>query len=725
MLTGCQPKTPSLASPSAYDGKSLRTITVTTQSEFNEAAKQAKPGDVIVLASGTWRDFDLVLDAKGTETNPIYLIAETPGEVILSGQSSLRLAGEYLVVSGLVFKDGYTPRNEVISFRRDSENIANNSRVTQTVIENYNNPDRTQRDSWVVMYGKNNEFDRNHVSGKLNSGPTMSVRLNSEYSQQNAHKIHLNYFGPRPVFGSNGGETLRIGTSQYSLTNSNTLVENNYFDRCSGEVEIISNKSGGNTYRGNTFFESRGTLTLRHGNGTRVENNLFDGNGALYTGGIRVINAQQTLRNNYFKDLTGERFSGSLVVMNGVPDSPINRYHQVDGATIENNTFQNVAAIELAEGSDAERSAVPINSSFANNLVIGTSAKTPFKLYDDLSGIKFSGNVAAQTPPAAIASGFSISAAPNMSGYISPINGAGASGDFGIAKDATGVAWYPKPSSDSPFAGGKEIMLEPGENKISTAMASLQPGDTLVLAPGTYNEAKTISLQIPITVRAASINQKPLITFERRNLFLLSSSGGLRLDGIEVSGEKAPDNVGNSFIASSSRGGVGNHFLEISNSIFRDFTVNRSFSIVSAAKGTFFDKIEVTGSSFSDLSGSVFDLDAETDDYGIYNIEYLNVSDSSFDRVKGSVASVYRGGRDESTFGPYVVFGNVTFNDIGGGEAPLLKLHGVQNLRLEGNTAQQSQPVAFTITTGKPMPVLTNNSMIDGPAFMSTTDLRK
>ena len=139
------------------------------------------------------------------------------------------------------------------------------------------------------------------------------------------------------MFGSNGGETLRIGTSHFSLTNSNTLVENNFFDRCSGEVEIVSNKSGANTYRGNTFYESRGTLTLRHGNGTLVENNLFQGNGAPYTGGVRVINAQQTIRNNMFRNLTGTRFSGSLVVMNGVPNSPINRYHQVDGAIIEQN----------------------------------------------------------------------------------------------------------------------------------------------------------------------------------------------------------------------------------------------------------------------------------------------------------------------------------------------------------------------------------------------------
>ncbi len=47
-------------------------------------------------------------------------------------------------------------------------------------------------------------------------------------------------------------------------------MENNWFEGCDGETEIISNKSGGNTYRGNVFFRSAGALTLRHGNGNRV-----------------------------------------------------------------------------------------------------------------------------------------------------------------------------------------------------------------------------------------------------------------------------------------------------------------------------------------------------------------------------------------------------------------------------------------------------------------------
>ncbi len=235
-------------------------------------------------------------------------------------------------------------------FARNKENLANHSRVTEVVIDGFNNPERTETDYWVSIYGKHNRFDHNHLAGKSNNGVTLAVRLNTEASQENHHRIDHNYFGHRPILGSNGGETMRIGTSHYSLTDSFTVVENNYFDRCNGEVEIISNKSGGNVFRGNVFFESRGTLTLRHGNGNLVENNIFFGNGADHTGGIRLINKRQTIRNNYLQGLTGTRFGSPLTVMNGVPDSPINRYHQVEDSVIENNTVIDSCAYRARGG---------------------------------------------------------------------------------------------------------------------------------------------------------------------------------------------------------------------------------------------------------------------------------------------------------------------------------------------------------------------------------------
>ena len=126
----------------------------------------------------------------------------------------------------------------------------------------------------------------------------------------------------RAVLGIGLGLGVRagIGTSHYSREYSNTIVRNNYFDRTSGELEIISSKSCGNVVTGNVFFESQGTLTMRHGHYTTVENNYFLGNRIPNTGGIRIINENQTVRNNYLYGLTGQRFNGAMVIMNGVPN---------------------------------------------------------------------------------------------------------------------------------------------------------------------------------------------------------------------------------------------------------------------------------------------------------------------------------------------------------------------------------------------------------------------
>ena len=236
--------------------------------EFDEAVKNAKPGTEIILANGQWNNVELIFEGNGTEKDSIVLSVETKGKVILTGYSNLRMAGSYLKVEGLVFKDGFTPTNAVISFRKNRDEMAHNSRLTECVIDNFNNPERQVQDYWVTIYGKNNRIDHNHIEGKKNLGVTMIVGLDTKGSIENNHKIDHNYFGPRPTYGNNGGETLRIGTSHNALENSNTLVESNYFDRCNGEHEIISNKSCQNTFKYNTFFECTGTLTMRHGNET-------------------------------------------------------------------------------------------------------------------------------------------------------------------------------------------------------------------------------------------------------------------------------------------------------------------------------------------------------------------------------------------------------------------------------------------------------------------------
>ena len=699
---------------------------VRNESEYAQAAQLAQAGDTIMLANGVWRDFEIVFAGKGSEGEPITLTAEEKGKVILSGQSNLRLAGDYLVVSGLVFKDGYTPSSEVIAFRRNKENLANNSRVTEVVIEDFSKPERMDSDYWVGIYGKNNRFDHSHLAGKRNKGVTMAVRLNTEDSQENHHRIDHNYFGPRPVLGSNGGETLRIGTSHYSLSDSFTVVENNFFDRRDGEVEIISVKSGKNILRNNTFFESRGTLTLRHGNGNLIEGNVFLGNGVEHTGGIRVINADQTVRNNYLEGLTGYRFGSGFTVMNGVPNSPINRYHRVVNAKIENNSFINLDHIHLAAGSDQERSAVPQDSTVTDNIFYNESGKSPFSVFDDISGITFANNISNEYVEPKIRTGIDKGIGKLKradSGLLYPVDKTaaekGVSKNLSVTtKEMTGPSWYPKSEPVTPFDSGKKISVRPGEGALFNAIVSAADGDTLVLENGTYNASKRLGINKTLTIKAKKPG-KVTLTSSRPIMFEIQDGGSLSLDGLVISGANSPDNAGNVLIRTSVWGMLENYRFSMTNSRVENLDINHSFHFFDSGLRAFADNITLTNNHFENITGDLLRLNKETDDLGVYNAEYVIVTGNTFRNVQGALVDLYRGGTDESTFGPHLDFRNNTVAGSGKGKRnqaqALIKLHGVQVTNIRDNRIEDSAGITVEHTVGEPVTRIANNQFFDSP----------
>lgn len=700
---------------------------VSNQREYSETIKTLNAGDTVVLANGEWRDFEILFQGKGKEGSPISLTAQEKGKVILTGQSNLRLAGDYLKVSGLVFRNGHSPTSEVVSFRRNKGQLANHSRVTEIVIDDFSKPERTESDYWVGIYGKNNRLDHSHLAGKRNAGVTVAVRLDSVDSQQNHHRIDHNYFGPRPILGSNGGETLRIGTSHYSLTDSYTLVENNYFDRCDGEVEIISIKSGRNTIRNNTFYESRGTLTLRHGNGNLIENNVFFGNGVDHTGGIRVINRDQTVRNNYLESLTGYRFGSGFTVMNGVPDSPINRYHQVVNAKIENNSFINVEHIHLAAGSDTERSAVPRDSEFAGNLLYAGSGLSPFSVFDDISGIVFRSNVSNGFSDAKFTGGIErkiekLERAAN--GLLYPTEKS--AHVYGVPRDLTvttaemtGASWYAKTDPVTPFNSGKTIVVRPGEDAIFNALKSAEGGDVLLLRNGSYNARKRLQIDKTITIKAKNTG-KATLTSERPVMFEIVNGGSLSLDGLAISGANSPDAAGNTLIRTQPWGMLKNYRLSIKNASVVNLDINHSYHLFDASSRAFADRITLENNLFENITGDLLRLDKERDDLGIYNAEYVDVRGNVFRNVQGALATVYRGGTDESTFGPHVNFSNNTVERSGLGRRnqarALIQLHGVQVAGINDNTITASAGIVVEHTVGEPVTRIASNQFSNTPA---------
>ncbi len=336
------------------------------------------PGDTIVMENRIWNNQVISLKATGTESHPVVLEAETPGQVILNGSSRLSFSGKYIVVSGLCFLDGTLSGSDVISFRTSSSVFAENCRLTQTAIVNYNPSSNSVDSKWVSIYGKNNRVDHCSFENKNNSGTLMVVWLVNNTPAN--HLISDNYFGYRNanLDGNgnelNGQEILRIGDSSTSMTTAGVTVEGNFFERCNGEIEIISNKSCGNIYRNNLFLECRGMLTLRHGNNCLVEGNYFIGNGVTSTGGIRIIGENHKVFNNYFQDLKGTNFRSAICMVRGKENSALNEYFQVKNAQVAFNTMVNCAqSFSINYNSQSGMTLPPVTSVVAHNHVFNPS----------------------------------------------------------------------------------------------------------------------------------------------------------------------------------------------------------------------------------------------------------------------------------------------------------------------------------------------------------------
>ena len=353
------------------------------------AALQLLPGDKVIMKGGEWKDQKMILKGAGTEKAPISLIADGGTPVRFTGNSTLRIDGSWLVVDGIYFTDGYSEKEDVIVFSPQSSHC----RLTNSAVVEYNHPDKKVDYKWISVWGHSNRVDHCWIEGKTHQGTTLVIWLDD---QPNYDLIDHNYFGPRPDLGVNGGETIRIGNSTLSLHDSYTIVEKNIFDRCNGELEIISNKSCRNTIRDNFFYECAGTLTMRHGNGAEVYGNCFVGNNQKGTGGIRVIAEDHKVHDNYMQDLTGTGMSAAVSIMDGLPNPPLTGHWQVKNASIYNNTIVNCSQpLCIGAGKNPERYLKAENTSFTNNIIIPKGRVINWA--DDSVALHFADNIVSKT----------------------------------------------------------------------------------------------------------------------------------------------------------------------------------------------------------------------------------------------------------------------------------------------------------------------------------------
>jgi len=289
---------------------------VSNKAGIEEAVRLALPGDSIVLMDKVWSGVDIILTCNGSEDQPIAICPENPGGASLEHGSRLVIAGDYLVVSGFLIRNGNHADN-AIRFASGSD-YAYHSRLTECVIHDWGPSDPSTKVHWVVVSGGYNRIDHCRFTNMHHRGVTLVVKAGAD--QVGHHRIDHNYFGNKPEGAGNGYESIKMGGGDYSMYALNSVVAENVFYRCDGEVELISNKSWSNSYRHNTFIECMGTITLRFGRECLVEGNYFLGNERKETGGIRITDQDHLIINNYMEGLQGKDARAAISMMSGIPD---------------------------------------------------------------------------------------------------------------------------------------------------------------------------------------------------------------------------------------------------------------------------------------------------------------------------------------------------------------------------------------------------------------------
>lgn len=704
------------------------TQTVTNADELENAIENAQAGDVIVMANGIWQDIQIRLIGQGTENRPIILRAETPGEVIIQGESDLKLGGEYLVVDGLLFTNGFSPSNAVIDFAISDEVLANHCRVTNCVIIGFNKVQRNLTDLWVRFKGRHNQLDRCYIAGKSNRGPTIRVDLAGNESIKNYHQIINNHFGPRPPKGGPSAETIQIGNSFTSMAPSHTLVADNLFERCNGEVEVISSKTNFNEFRNNVFYKSEGSLVTRHGNYCIVDGNYFIGDDASeQIGGVRLIGTGHWVTNNYFYKLKGEVFRSPLAVMNGIPKSPLNRYIQVTDVVVAYNSWINCTSPwQFGVGSNVDqkdvlpaseiRSERPIRTIVANNLIYNESGdESPIVAHDKLDGIKFKSNIinnqgvdfeavqGVETksfdlqkltedlwvpgntfPEIDLYKGFEFDQiSKDLFGASRTSNNkvgavAGSPGvDPEILDEAKyGPAWYSPESAD--MEGETHAVSSAAE--LAEAVKTAKDGDIIKLGAGNFELSSSLAINKRLTVASSDPDNKATILYTGEAgtpAFEMNPKGELTLKSINLKGN-------NDQYAFAS---LEEHMSSLYNLSVVDCEISDFDFILKAYKYSFAEHINLSSTSFRNCNNGL-ELSEETEDKGEYNAENIKIDNCYFEGIDKNVIDYYRGGYDESTVGGNLLITNSTFTNCGAKEenGVLINTYGIINVDISGNT---------------------------------------
>ncbi len=341
-------------------------IKVRSAEELVESVKKIKPGGTIIIKNGVYEKFNVSISAIGKEKKTITIKAETPGGVQFTNDSQISFSGS----SYIVFRDFFFNNNIRIGYGSDYVKNANilitdkSEYISITNNKFFKSGNKSHSFGPVVFITEGSTYN-NIFHNTFDDSHGVAVYISTKGpSQYNlvAWNHFLNVSTPRIVFNRNDGngmESVLIGTER--TIDMHAIVEYNLFENIKGDMsEIISNKSGGNTYRYNTFLNNESMLTLRTGNNCLVEGNFFFNN----KGGIRTFGSGHVITNNYIEGSQNGWWWASISVGYG---SKI--YDVADNTKVINNTIVSPKGKALIIGASTQP-VQPRNVLLMNNLVI-------------------------------------------------------------------------------------------------------------------------------------------------------------------------------------------------------------------------------------------------------------------------------------------------------------------------------------------------------------------
>jgi poly(beta-D-mannuronate) lyase len=343
-------------------------IEVGNSPEAITALKRISAGDTLVFANGLY-DLGIVrLTSQGTAAKQISIRAKNQSRAVITGKTSFVFdKAAFITLQGFDFETADVGPVMI----KGSHHI----RVTRCVLrvrESQLEPGALIR--WIHITGAtegdtkkltlnshHNRIDHNLIEGKrvrgqgvAIDGATHPVPASSQHDRIDHN--HFRNFGPRVP---NGMEPIRAGLSELSISSGFTLIEDNLFEDCDGDSEVISVKNSDSTVRNNTLANCQGGIYLRHGNRGEISGNAIYGQNRPGSVGVRMWGDDHRIHGNYLQDID----EAGIEVQNGDIDYPANVDATRDNhilvlhlrprrIEITNNTLVNCARPFLLGGSE-------------------------------------------------------------------------------------------------------------------------------------------------------------------------------------------------------------------------------------------------------------------------------------------------------------------------------------------------------------------------------------